>query len=120
MRTTGVTVAVDQGFVGHLTAGRLSVVPAVVRLDDRDAVLRDGSRLRPDVILAATGYRPGLAGLVGHLGVLDDAGRPRRDAPAPGLWFTGFRPAIEGTLRLLPLEARRIARAISRHRPAQG
>ncbi|GAA2296245.1 NAD(P)/FAD-dependent oxidoreductase [Nonomuraea roseoviolacea subsp. roseoviolacea] len=118
MRTRGVTVAVDQGFVGHLTAGRLSVVTVVDHLDGSDVVLRDGTRLRPDIVLAATGYDPGLTELVGHLGVLDPDGRPRRDAgsrpPTAGLWFAGYRPAIEGTLRRHPIEARRIARAITR------
>ncbi|MFB4289251.1 flavin-containing monooxygenase [Nonomuraea sp. ATR24] len=116
MRTTGVTIAIDQGFVGHLTAGRLRVVADIDRLDGPEVVLRDGGRLRPDTVLAATGYDPGLADLVGHLDVLDHDGRPHRDAgkhrPATGLWFIGYRPAIEGSLRRFPVEARRIARAI--------
>ncbi|MEU6740201.1 flavin-containing monooxygenase [Streptosporangium sandarakinum] len=116
MRTAGVTIAIDQGFVGHLTAGRLRVVTVVDHLDGPDVVLRDGTRLRPDVVLAATGYDPGLTDLVGHLGVLDRDGRPSRDAgghrPTTGLWFIGYRPAIEGSLRRFPIEARRIARAI--------
>ncbi|MFI9596116.1 hypothetical protein [Nonomuraea sp. NPDC052265] len=116
MRTTGVTVAIDQGFVGHLTAGRLRVVTAVDHLDGADVVLRDGTRLQPDMVLTATGYDPGLADLVGHLDVLDHDGRPHRGAgghrPTTGLWFIGYRPAIEGSLRQLPIEARRIARAI--------
>ncbi|MER7174412.1 flavin-containing monooxygenase [Streptomyces mesophilus] len=112
MRTSGVTVAVDQGFVAHLTAGRLTVVEAIDRLDRSDAVLRDGTRLQPDVILTATGYDPGLTGLVGHLDALDAHGRPHRSMP--GLHFIGYRPALEGNLRQHPAEARRIARAITR------
>ncbi|MFR9775754.1 flavin-containing monooxygenase [Micromonospora sp. MS34] len=116
MRATGVTVAVDQGFVAHLTARRLHVVAAVDHLDGPDVVLRDGSRLQPDVVLTATGYDPGLTHLVGHLDVLDRTGRPgtgQHRSPS-GLWFIGYHPAIEGSLRQHPIEARRIARAISR------
>ncbi|WP_329239144.1 NAD(P)/FAD-dependent oxidoreductase [Actinoallomurus sp. NBC_01490] len=117
MRTTGVTVAVDQGFVAHLKAGRLRIVSAIDHFDGPEVVLRDGDRLGPDVILTATGYRPGLENLAGHLGVLDHAGRPGTGAgphqPATGLWFIGYHPTIEGNLRRHPIEARRIARAIA-------
>jgi putative flavoprotein involved in K+ transport len=121
LRTTGVTVAVDQGFVDHLRSGRLRIVPEVVRFAGKDVVLCDGQRLRPDTVLAATGFRRGLEPLVGHLEVLDPSGLPRgicgRPTPgAPGLWFIGYRTAIEGNLRQHPVEARRIAAAIHRAR----
>ncbi|WP_185444522.1 flavin-containing monooxygenase [Kribbella qitaiheensis] len=112
MRTTGVTVAIDQGFVAALVAGRLRVVSAIDHLDGHDVALKDGTRLRPDVVLTATGYDPGLTQLVGHLDVLDADGRPHCDASQPGLWFIGYQAAIEGTLRRHPIEARQIAQAI--------
>jgi cation diffusion facilitator CzcD-associated flavoprotein CzcO len=125
LRTTGVTVAVDQGFVGHLKAGCLQVVGEIDRFQGPEAVLRDGRRLRPDVVVAATGFRPGLEPLVGHLGVLDAAGLPRAGSgvaspQAPGLWFIGYHTAIEGNLRQHPLEARHIARAIAQARSSAG
>jgi len=118
LRTTGVTLAVDDGFVAHLKAGRLEVVPEIARLAGQEVVLRGDRALSPDVVLAATGFRRGLEPLVGHLDILDQAGLPRAgsaaSAPgAPGLWFIGYRTAIEGNLRLHPIEARRIARAIA-------
>jgi putative flavoprotein involved in K+ transport len=121
LRTTGVTVAVDQGFVGHLKAGRLEIVAEVDRFAGPEVVLRNGRRLRPDVVLAATGFRRGLEPLVGHLDVLDAAGLPRggSGAPspgAPGLWFVGYRTAIEGNLRQHAIEGRRIAHAIAQAR----
>jgi cation diffusion facilitator CzcD-associated flavoprotein CzcO len=124
LRTTGVTAAVDRGFVRHLRAGRIDVVPQVTELSGREVVLRDGRRLRPDVVVAATGFTPGLH-LVGHLGVLDDTGHPRvgsarPDPSMPGLWFVGYRPAIEGSLRQHPSEARRVARSIARARSETG
>jgi putative flavoprotein involved in K+ transport len=121
LRTTGVTVAVDQGFVNHLKAARLQIVTEVTQFAGPDVVLRDGQRLRPDVVLAATGFRRGLEPLAGHLGVLDAAGLPRsrsRQATpgARGLWFLGYHTAIEGNLRQHPIEARRIARAVAQTR----
>jgi cation diffusion facilitator CzcD-associated flavoprotein CzcO len=118
LRTTGVTVAIDRGFVAALKSGRLRIVAEIDRLDGTEVVLRDGARLRPDVVLAATGYRTGLEQVVGHLGVLDEHGRPRIlpgsvSAP-PGLHFVGFWPAVEGNLRLHRPEARRIAGLIAR------
>jgi len=118
LRTTGVTIAVDQGFVAGLKAGRVHPVAEIHYLDGTDVVLSDGTRLQPDTLLAATGYRTGLQTVVGHLGVLDEHGLPRlpvqRTSPTPGMHFIGFRPAIEGNLRQHPIEARRIAREIGR------
>jgi hypothetical protein len=90
-------------------------VPAIERIEGADVALVDGSRIRPDAIVAATGYRPGLEPLVGHLGVLDDRGEPsalrgRAHPAAPGLHFIGYTPSLGGLLRVLPQEARRIAR----------
>ncbi|MGH3394888.1 MAG: flavin-containing monooxygenase [Streptosporangiaceae bacterium] len=119
LRLTGEALAVDEGFVAHLRAGRVTVVPEVSRLDGQEVVLADGSRLRPDVVLAATGFRRGLEPLVGHLDVLDEAGLPRGAAdggqPArPGLWFIGYRVEVAGSLRLHAIDARRMARAMTR------
>jgi len=125
LRTTGVTVAVDQGFVNHLKTTRLHIVTELTKFAGPDAVLRDGQRLQPDIVLAATGFRRGLEPLAGHLGVLNTAGQPRsgpgQPTPdAPGLWFLGYHTAIEGNLRQHPIEARRIARAIAQTRPNNG
>jgi putative flavoprotein involved in K+ transport len=109
----------DVGIVEAIRAGRVEPVAAVVSCDGPEVVLADGSRIRPDAVLVATGYRPNLEPLVGHLGVLGDGGLPvangAEEPPgAPGLWFTGFRPTIAGLLRELRIDAGRIASAVSR------
>jgi hypothetical protein len=56
---------------------------AVECFDRSEVVLADGMRLTPYVIVAATGYRPNLEPLLGHLGVLDRDGAPPPRVPRP-------------------------------------
>lgn len=118
----GAIAVQDVGLVAAVRAGKVEVVAAVEALEGREVVLADGSRIAPDAVIAATGYRRALEPLVGHLGVLDDRGRPavrgaRSPREAPGLYFTGFTNPISGMLRELALDAERIARRIARAKP---
>jgi hypothetical protein len=70
-------------------------------------------------VIAATGYRRNLEPLVGHLGVLNAAGRPSvhgtaTHPAAPNLWFTGFTNPVSGMFREMGIDARRIARAVAK------
>jgi len=81
-------------------------------------VLADGSRLSVDAVIPATGFRPGLEPLVGHLGVLDEHGRPlvrggETHPDAPGLWFAALQPSLGGLLREAAKDAKRVAAAIA-------
>ncbi|MEU8471358.1 NAD(P)/FAD-dependent oxidoreductase [Streptomyces sp. NPDC029006] len=109
----------DVGLTDAVRRGTVEIVAAVEAFDDGKVVLADGSRITPDAVIAATGYVRALEGLVGHLGVLDERGRPvvhggRTPAQAPGLYFTGFTNPISGMLRELAIDARRIARAVAK------
>ncbi|MBL0888596.1 flavin-containing monooxygenase [Myceligenerans indicum] len=109
----------DVGLVDAVRAGTVRVVGPIDRFDGDEVVLADGTRLTPDVVLAATGYRRALEPLVGHLGVLDAQGKPvvtlGRPA-APGLYFTGFTNPISGMFREMAADARRIARNVAHGR----
>ena len=117
-----VGAAVDDGFVAALKSGRTRVVAQVERFEETDVLLVDGTRLQPDAVICATGYRRGLEPIVGHLGVLRPDGIPVRHqgAPehpaAPRLYFAGFWGSNAGQIRLMPIHARRIARAAARDR----
>ncbi|MER5432668.1 NAD(P)/FAD-dependent oxidoreductase [Streptomyces sp. NPDC002588] len=110
----------DVGLIDAVRKGRVEVVAAVESFEDGGKVaLADGTRISPDAVVAATGYVRALEGLVGHLGVLDERGRPLAHGPrtpknAPGLHFTGFTTPISGTLRELSIDAERIAKAVRR------
>jgi cation diffusion facilitator CzcD-associated flavoprotein CzcO len=111
----------DVGLIDAVKRGRVVPVAAVESFDGEAVVLADGDRITPDAVIAATGYRRSLEGLVGHLGVLDARGRPvvhgaRTPKQAPGLYFTGFTNPISGMLRELALDARKIAKKAARRR----
>lgn len=119
MLERGLSPVTDDGFVEALRGGRIEIVPTIERFEGPEVVLGDGRRLRPDAVIAATGYRRGLEPLVGHLGVLDAGGGPavhaERQLPgAEGLYFIGFRPKLSGQLHDIKGQARAIARAVRR------
>ncbi|MFF9157743.1 flavin-containing monooxygenase [Streptomyces sp. NPDC014846] len=109
----------DVGLIDAVRRGKVEVVAAVEAFEDGKVVLADGSRLSPDAVIAATGYTRALDGLVGHLGVLDERGRPvvhggRTPEQAEGLYFTGFTNPISGMFREMALDAGRIAKSVAK------
>jgi putative flavoprotein involved in K+ transport len=112
---TGTTPILDVGIVDAVRHGRVEIVAAVESFDGGDVVLADGARIRPDAVIAATGFDAGLDDLVGHLGVLTGRGLPAKtdgEPVLPGLWFVGFVPTLGGQLREGSIAARKVADAI--------
>lgn len=108
----------DVGIIDAIRSGAVEPVAALAELDGDTVVLADGTRLRPDIVVLATGYDQGLEPLVGHLGVLDGNGRPterggRTARGAKGLWYTGYTNPISGMLREISIDARKIALAMA-------
>jgi putative flavoprotein involved in K+ transport len=104
---------IDVGFVHHLKKGEIDVVPALEKFTSEGAWCGDRN-LRPDVVIAATGFSRGLEPIVGHLGVLGSSGRPKVHAPdsdphAPGLFFVGYTNPIVGNLYEVSHVARKLA-----------
>jgi len=107
---------VDREVIEAIKAGQIEVLPGVESFDAGGVRLADGTRIEPETVIAATGYRRGLESLVGHLGVLDERGIPRAQgarAAAPGLRFIGYtsRP---GALRYMSKQAKEAAKTIAR------
>ncbi|MDQ2706484.1 MAG: hypothetical protein M3Z25_02095 [Actinomycetota bacterium] len=115
---TGQVPTFDDGrLVSAVKAREIEVVPAVEGFDATGALLRGGSRIEVDAVIAATGYRRDLERLVGQHGVLDQVGHPtvhgaQTKPGAPGLYFLGFTDPFTGNLRAIRLDAERIARDI--------
>ena len=115
---TDVVPVIDVGLVAQLRCRRVQPVPAVTGFVGAAVQLADGSHITPDVVIAATGYRPALETLVGHLGVLDDQGRPivqgaHTHPRAAGLRFVGLTNPLKGLLLQINLDARLVARAVA-------
>ena len=107
---------VDERVIESIRGGDIEIVAGVEALERRTVLLADGSAVEPDAVICATGYRCGLEPLVGHLGVLDDKGRPRTHGErpaAPGLRFIGYVPR-PGALGYWGKQAKRAATAINR------
>lgn len=116
LRTATVPI-LDHGFVERVQKGQITIVPAVDHFDRDRVVLADGCDVRPEVVIAATGFRPGLVDMVGHLNVLDGRGVPTVHGPqtAPGLprlHFVGIGVTLSGLLQKIGLEARAVGRAL--------
>lgn len=115
-RNHGVTT--DRGFVAAVKRGELEILPAVEGFDGADVLLAGGERVQPDVVIAATGQRPALEKLIGHLGVLGEDGRPlshggRTLPSAPDVYFIGYR-LPPGQMPDMARDARAIARRVVR------
>lgn len=112
---TGMVPILERGRLpGLVRARRIEVVAAVEALDGDEVVLADGRRLRPDAVIAATGYRTNLDGLVGDRVELDAHGLPAVHAPvqppgAPGLYLAGYRNPIDGNLLDIARQADELA-----------
>ena len=120
----GVTVAVDNGFVRALKAGRVTMKPAIDRFEGPQVRFTDGTSCAPDAVICATGYRPGLEPILGHLVAPDEHGMPPFTAASsspqlPGLWFFGLDRSIYGNMHVHRRQARHLARAITRPSPAR-
>jgi putative flavoprotein involved in K+ transport len=112
---TGTTPILDVGIVEAIRRGRVEVVGAVEGFDGGDVLLAGGSRIAPDAVIAATGFRAELKALVGHLGVLGPRGLPVKtdgEPVLPGLWFVGFVPTLGGQLREGSIAARKVAESV--------
>jgi putative flavoprotein involved in K+ transport len=120
----GVTVAVDNGFARALKAGRVTMKPAIDRFEGPQVRFSDGTSCAPDAVICATGYRPGLEELVGHLAELNEHGIPSSSGALsspqlPGLWFFGLDRSIYGNMHIHRRQAPRLAQAITRQSAAR-
>jgi putative flavoprotein involved in K+ transport len=124
MLKTGGLPILDIGFAGAVRRGQVEIVGAVQGFEGPDVLLAGGGRIAPEVVVAATGFRRGLEPLVGHLGLLDVAGRPVVHGPychrdAPGIHFIGFSDPISGMFREINIDSWKIACAIAERPPGR-
>jgi cation diffusion facilitator CzcD-associated flavoprotein CzcO len=115
MERDDVTPTIDVGLIAALRSGSVTVVPAVASFTTDSITLADGTEVRADAVIVATGFSRGLDALVGTLDVLAPTGRPRVNAAGQlpgrgGLYFLGYSNPLSGNIRQLKIDARAIAR----------
>src|ERR1700730_6527867 len=113
---TGRIPTLADELIGAVRAGRVEVVGAVEAVEPDRVILADGTRIPPAVIIAATGFSMDLDGLVGHLGVLDERGKPRGGFAShigDGMFTIGYGIPPNGPLRAIRRAATPLAREIA-------
>jgi cation diffusion facilitator CzcD-associated flavoprotein CzcO len=98
--------------VAAVRSGRVEVVAAVSAVESNRVILDDGTAVKPEVIVAATGFSTDLDGLVGHLGVLDEDGDPHGGFAShlgDGMFAIGYGIPPNGPLRAIRLAATPLA-----------
>ncbi|MBX3628825.1 MAG: NAD(P)/FAD-dependent oxidoreductase [Nitrosomonas sp.] len=123
-------------FADDVRAGRIRIVgpiqkisgPTVHVQSTAGATVQNNDNatitLRPDVIVAGTGFHTGIPDLVQIPGIADEKGRPKISGDqecekAPRLYFIGQVNPLSGQLREIRLEAGRIAGKIRKQLGAQ-
>lgn len=110
---------IDLGTLDQIKAGHIKVVPGIAQVGAKTVRFTDGTELPFDAIILATGYRPGLAPMLGDdlsAQTLNERGYPKSlwfDDPAlRGLYFLGYTTPLTGVIYNLNLDSERIARHI--------
>jgi putative flavoprotein involved in K+ transport len=102
--------------VEAVRSGRVEVVAAVSAVESNRVILDDGTAVKPEVIVPATGFSTDLDGLVGHLGVLDEDGDPRGGFAShlgDGMFAIGYGIPPNGPLRAIRRSATPLAGQIA-------
>jgi putative flavoprotein involved in K+ transport len=113
---TGRIPTLADDLVDAVRTGRVEVVAAVEAVEPDRVILSDGSCVSAEVVIAATGFSMDLDGLVGHLGVLDEQGKPRGGFASHvghGMFAIGYGIPPNGPLRAIRLAATPLAREIA-------
>ena len=110
------TPVIDVGTVALVRSGAIRILPDLTSFTERGVTFSDGVEREFDAVILATGYRPGIAGLLeGAEQVCDAAGNPPSVGACElkGLYFIGFGYPPTGFLRQIALDARTVAKQIA-------
>lgn len=111
---------IDIGTLDQIKAGNITVLPGIERINAKTVTFRDGRELPFDAIVLATGYRPALAGVLGHSladKILNEKGFPKNlwyeEKSLRGLYFLGYTTPLTGVIYGLNVDSDRIAQRIA-------
>ena len=110
---------IDLGTLDQIKAGQITVVPGIERVNAKTVTFTDARELPFDAIILATGYRPGLAPVLGDdlaARILNEKGYPRQlwftTPDLRGLYFLGFTTPLTGIIYNLSIDSKKIAEAV--------
>ena len=113
---------IDIGTLDQIKAGNIRVAPGIERVLPKTVTFTDGSERPFDAIILATGYRPGLAPILGDalsVRLLNERGYPQKlwfDEPdLSGLSFLGFATPLTGIIYNLTIDSEKIARHVAKN-----
>jgi indole-3-pyruvate monooxygenase len=109
IRTSSRIPLVDVGTVQLVRDGLVDIFGGVRSLDVKGVTFEDGSSRHFDVIVAATGFRPGVDRFLQTRETFINANWASRVVGENGLYFCGFSVTPTGMFREIGIEARRIA-----------
>ena len=110
---------IDLGTLDQIKAGNITVVPGIERVNRQTVAFTDGSERSFDAVILATGYRPGLAPVLGDdlsARILNGRGYPKRlwfdESDLQGLYFLGFTTPLTGIIYNLTIDSETIAQHV--------
>ncbi len=113
---------IDLGTLDQIKAGRIGVVPGIERVGAKTVTFTDARELPFDAIILATGYRPGLAAVLGpnnSARILNERGYPKQlwfnEPDIAGLSFLGFATPLTGIIYNLSVDSEKIARHLAKN-----
>ncbi|MFK7849201.1 MAG: flavin-containing monooxygenase [Rhodothermales bacterium] len=108
----------DIGTVGLIKTGKIVVQKGIDYFDGRQIKFVDGVQKDFDAVVLATGYTTNLTSFLENADtVTDDHGRViggGHESALPGLYFCGLHNAPAGLIRQMGIDAKRIAKSISK------
>ena len=94
LRDLGITPVIDLGTVREIKAGRIKIVPDIVRFFGDGVELENGEKLHVDEVILATGYRAKLDEMIPNVETLLDKFKVPKNPVSSGKWeglyFVGF------------------------------
>lgn len=110
---------IDVGFIKEVKNGRVKVRPNLAHFTRTGVMFEDGQEEAYDVVIAATGFKSGLAELLEVKGLLDEKEFPlnpqSQPTAQPGLFFMGYIETHRGHLYEAELASRRLAKVIENY-----
>ena len=112
---------IDIGTINLVKQGKIVIMPEIEKFNKNSILFKNGKEEKIDMVLLATGYKPGLENIFSQYPELfNEKGYPNirgKESEFSGLYFLGFNNHLGGFLRNIGIEAKKIASKIAKEYP---